>query len=322
MNALLDFLLLPVLFFIGLVTAYQDFKEGKIRNKWVIFGLVWGVGIYFLFLIWALAVPYLSQIFSKQFVFILPSYIFKVFINSAIALIVGYLLWYFDLWSAGDAKLFFVFSLLLPLKYSWRTVLPYFPSFVLLINTFIPALLFLISQNLFYFLKSASIFKIMNFWKSNLLKLKTNYRSFLKTFLGFFLIFMIFQIIKLELKILINNYWQGIVFLLITLARKSLNKVFKKNWLLILLSLSLIFYLSLSCLFYSQPIFSKIALLIKDSFFFMIVFTIISMLISAVEGGQKKHLPFAVWMLIGVILTIILQGSLLHLVIPPLLLGS
>jgi hypothetical protein len=162
----------------------------------------------------------------------------------------------------------------------------------------------------------------MNFWKSNLLKLKTNYRSFLKTFLGFFLIFMIFQIIKLELKILINNYWQGIVFLLITLARKSLNKVFKKNWLLILLSLSLIFYLSLSCLFYSQPIFSKIALLIKDSFFFMIVFTIISMLISAVEGGQKKHLPFAVWMLIGVILTIILQGSLLHLVIPPLLLGS
>jgi hypothetical protein len=311
LNYLLDYLFLPALFFIGLVTAYQDFKEGKIRNKWIVLGLIWGLGIYFLLLIWALVVPYLYQIFSKPFTFVLPSYIFKVFINSTIALIVGYLLWYFDLWSAGDAKLFFIFSLLLPLKYYWRTALPYFPSFVLLVNTFLPALLFLMCQNTFYFLKSLSIAKIINLGKLNLSKLKTNYRSFLKTFLGFFLLFMVFRIIKLELKNLIAGYWQGIIFLLITLARKSLNKAFKKNWFLSLFCLGSIFYLMFGYLFYSQAILSKIALLVKDSFFFMVIFTVILMSVSAIEEGQKKHLPFAVWMLLGIIITVILKGSLL-----------
>lgn len=311
MNAPLDFLFLPILFFIGLVTAYQDFKASKIRNKWIVLGLIWGLGIYFLLLIWALAIPYLFQIFSKQFVFILPSYIFRVFINSAIALIVGYLLWYFDLWSAGDAKLFFVFSLLLPLEYYWRAALPYFPSFALLINVFIPALLFLICQNTFYFFKSLSIAKFVNFLRSNLLKFKTNFRSYLKTFLGFFLIFIIFLIIKFEAKNLISGYWQGIIFLLITLVRKFLNKLFEKGWFLSLLCLGLIFYLMFGYLFYSQAILSKIALLVKGSFFFMAIFIIISILLSAAEEGQKKHLPFAVWMLLGIIITIILKGSLL-----------
>jgi len=131
LDYLFDFLLLPVLFFIGLVTSYQDFRYGKIKNKWTILGMAWGLGIYILCIIWALIFPYLSQIFPKISFFILPSYILKVFINSAFALIVGYLLWSFDFWSAGDAKLFLVFSLLLPLKYYWKSALPYFPSFAL-----------------------------------------------------------------------------------------------------------------------------------------------------------------------------------------------
>lgn len=316
LNYLFDFLFLPVIFFIGLITSYQDFKEGKIKNKWIILGLVWGLGIYILFLIWALAVPYLSQIYSKQFTFILPSYILKVFINSVIALIIGYLLWYFNLWSAGDAKLFFVFSLLLPLKYYWRTSLPYFPSFALLINIFIPLLLFLMGQNLFYFLKTISTSKITGFFGGNLLKFKTNYPLYLKEFLGFLLIFAIFQIIKYELGSWLGRFgqWQTLAFLLVMAARKPLRRVFKKTWVLTLIFLLIIFYLTVGQLFYSHGILSKVFSLIKNSVLFMLIFIIFSALLSYIQEEKKKHLPFAAWALVGVLLTIVLKGSLISLI--------
>jgi Flp pilus assembly protein protease CpaA len=206
---ILNYLFLPMIFLIGLITSYQDFRYGKIKNKWIILGLAWGLGIYLFFLIWGLAIePIISF-----------SYIFNVFVNGFIALIVGYLLWYFNFWSAGDAKLFALFAFLLPLEYYWRTVLPYFPSFVLLINIFIPVLVFYLIK---YFV----------------------------------------PLVKL-------------------LTKKSLSKNFQE-WL----------------------IEKKITL----EFYF--------------KKTQDQNKPFAVWMLIGVILTIILEGSFLSLIILPLLFGA
>lgn len=310
---LLDFLFLPILFFIGFITSYQDFKEGKIKNKWIILGLVWGLGIYFLLLIWALIAPYLSQIFSKEFIFILPSYILKVFINSALALIVGYLLWYFNFWSAGDAKLFFIFSLLLPLKYYWQSALPYFPSFALLINIFILVLIFLMGQNIFYFLKSISLSKISvsKAVSLNYAKFKTNYLTYLKTFFGFFLIFIVFQIIKIELDNFIGkaSWWSASLMLLLVIVRKPFNKVFQKNWFLILSFLGLVFYLNSP---YSHFSLLDFPALIKNSLFFMAIFVIISLLTSMFEESQKKHLPFAIWVMLGTLITIIIKGSLIN----------
>ena len=319
-----DYLFLPVLFFIGLIISYQDFKEGKIRNKWIILGLVWSLGIYILFLVWALLAPYLSQIYSREFTFVLPSYILKVFINSAIALVVGYLFWYFDLWSAGDAKLFFVFSLLLPLKYYWRTTLPYFPSFTLLINIFIPILLFLIGQDLFRLFKKIFPLKnISQIIKNNFLKLrkqlKTNYYIYSKTIFGFFLIFMGFRIIRLELSNWLNQYswWSVAIVLLLVLVRQSLKKVFQKKWFLILFCLVIIFYLGIGYFFYAQGILTKLNFLIKGSLFFMIIFALVLVLVSRIEEGQKKHLPFAIWVLIGTLITMALKGSLIFWLLNP-----
>ena len=42
---LIDILFLPVIFFIGLVTSWEDFCFGKIKNKWIILGLVYGITI-------------------------------------------------------------------------------------------------------------------------------------------------------------------------------------------------------------------------------------------------------------------------------------
>jgi hypothetical protein len=49
-------------------------------------------------------------------------------------------MWHWNAWSAGDAKLFALFSFLLPLRFYSNTYLSYFPSFALLINIFVIAL--------------------------------------------------------------------------------------------------------------------------------------------------------------------------------------
>jgi len=306
---LLDYLLLPAIFLIGLVTSYQDCKEGKIKNKWIVLGLVWGLGIYFLFLIFGL----LSF-----------SYVFKVLINSIIALIFGYILWYFNLWSAGDAKLFFIFSLLLPLEYYWRSALPYFPSFVLLINIFIPILLFLICQNLVYFFKKALAFgEIRPTLEEKFLKLKNqlkaNYLSYSKIGFGFLLIFLLFQLINFEFANRFSQLgsWSAVIFLLIIVFRKFLSQILKKNWFLVLVLLGIIFYGVAGQIFYSQEMLPRILLLVKGSILFMFIFIIISALLSYIPEEQKKHLPFAIWILIGTLITIILKGSLVSFFLNP-----
>ncbi|MBU2634963.1 hypothetical protein KJ841_00605, partial [Patescibacteria group bacterium] len=66
---ILDYLFLPLLFFIGLITSYQDFKEGKIKNKWIILGLIWGLGVYLLFLIFgSLSFYYVSKVLINSII--------------------------------------------------------------------------------------------------------------------------------------------------------------------------------------------------------------------------------------------------------------
>ncbi|HLD87276.1 MAG TPA: prepilin peptidase [Candidatus Nanoarchaeia archaeon] len=92
---------LPMLLFLGGVASYEDIREGKIRNKWILLGLCYGTIVYVYLLI---ANPPLLNIHE-----LLP-----VLINAFLALCMGFLLWHLGLWSAGDAKLFFVLAFLLP----------------------------------------------------------------------------------------------------------------------------------------------------------------------------------------------------------------
>ncbi len=308
---LLDLLFLPVLFFIGIITSYEDLKEGKIKNKWIVFGLSWALTIYCLLLILAL----ILKRFSLNFSIISPFYIFKVLINSSIAFISGYLLWYFNLWSAGDAKLFFVFSLLLPLKYYWKSTLPYFYSFTLLINTFVLALSFLLIQNLLSlrklilsFLKSTNLETVK---KSFTQHFKKNYIEYLKEGGSFLLIFTIFQLIWSEFGNLTAEKKGPLVFLLfLIILRKMLKLIFKNIWLLILITLIFLgIFLFLNN--FKQNFFYNVLFSLKTSIFYTFLFFIFSSLLSGEE--EKKH-PFAIWLFGGVLITIFLKGSFLSLI--------
>jgi len=147
------FLLIPI-FVIGLITSFEDFKYGKIKNKWIKIGFLWGLVIFTLYISWNFFFLFLQYLqITPVSVFLLRfSYLGEVILNTGIALIIGFLMWRWNTWSAGDAKLFILFSFLLPLKFYSNTYLSYFPSFAFLINIFVIALgIFLIILNWTFF---------------------------------------------------------------------------------------------------------------------------------------------------------------------------
>ncbi|MFW6025218.1 MAG: prepilin peptidase [Candidatus Woesearchaeota archaeon] len=128
------------LFIIGLYGGYIDIKKGIIPNKLILIGFLWGVVLY--------STLFLLNIFSLQneaFFAILP----KVLINSTLGLLVGYLLWYSGFWSAGDGKIFALYSFLIPLEFYSESYIDYFPSFVVLVNLFVPLIILIGLKALF-----------------------------------------------------------------------------------------------------------------------------------------------------------------------------
>jgi len=105
---------------LGFVTSYTDLKKGLIQNKFVF--------------------PAIALAFVLNF---LNGFSFYGFLlNGFLAFLFGLLLWLASLWSAGDAKLFLAFALLFPMSfYDSGTV---FPAFSILVNSFVPAFVFLL----------------------------------------------------------------------------------------------------------------------------------------------------------------------------------
>lgn len=132
-----DLIFLVPLFFIGTICALTDIKYGKIKNKWIGWGLVWA-----LFLYSYMAVDIILSLPETQN---LP-HLFSTLLNGVLAAIVSFLMWRFKLWAAGDAKLFTFFALLIPLKFYSSSYIDYFPSFNLIVNTFFLIILFLIAE--------------------------------------------------------------------------------------------------------------------------------------------------------------------------------
>ncbi|MBI2134884.1 hypothetical protein HYU09_02760 [Candidatus Woesearchaeota archaeon] len=135
----LTMLLLPALLFVGIVTSYEDIKIGKIRNKWIILALVYSLAAVLL----TIVLLYMQNEPISSF------YIKQYFTNMAFALFVGLLIWLSNLWSAGDAKLFLAYAALIPLSFYQFGYINYFPSFIVMINTFTPFLIFYLYRILF-----------------------------------------------------------------------------------------------------------------------------------------------------------------------------
>jgi len=88
---------LPMILFLGAVTSYEDIKQGKIRNKWILIAFAYAL-LANILIFWVLAnspaqAPRLA-------------YFIELGITVAISLLLGFIMWWIGLWTAGDAKLF------------------------------------------------------------------------------------------------------------------------------------------------------------------------------------------------------------------------
>ena len=118
---------LPMIFFLGIVTSYEDIKYGKIRNKWILLAIFYTIVMNaMLFLL-----GYNNFDYSIRFL-----------TNGILSLLIGFMIWYANLWTAGDAKLFFAYSLLISPAATLKSI--NFAFIDILINTFVPASAFLL----------------------------------------------------------------------------------------------------------------------------------------------------------------------------------
>ena len=127
-STILRCLFLVPLLVIGGITSYSDIKYGKIKNIHLFWGFLYTLFLYFFLILYS---HFIIHQFSNL------KYLAELLLNGSIAFIIGYLLWRFNLWAAGDAKLFLIYSLLIPLEFYSKNYISYFPSAMLLIDTFI-----------------------------------------------------------------------------------------------------------------------------------------------------------------------------------------
>lgn len=195
----MDFFFLSILSIIGLVVSYEDIKMGKVRNKLILMGFIAGLLGYLLLITAAL--------FSSKVDFI---YFKKVLINICISWAISFFIWYVGLWPAGDAKLFILFSFLIPLKY-YGDNLPIhsFPSFGLFVNIFISVLIFILPNILFRIILIPFNF-ILNFKKHRevlidkflewIKKINENKSTYMQLLLVYFFVFQWFYLFRLYLS--------------------------------------------------------------------------------------------------------------------------
>jgi len=124
------FYFLPVIIALGVITSYEDLKFGKIKNRWITLTVLSSIIINS------------AIIYSVGNIY--KNYYYDLLVNIIISFVIAVLLFYFEVWSAGDGKLFFAYAILLPLTAYSKSYLPYFPSFALLVNIFVPYLFYVL----------------------------------------------------------------------------------------------------------------------------------------------------------------------------------
>lgn len=136
---MIELIFLPGILLLGIITSYEDLKHGKIRNKWVVLGLLYAVSANAFMYVWVIVQGGIPR----------TSYFIELASTAMFGLVLGYALWYVGFWTAGDAKLFFAYSALVPLSVYRYGHMQYFDSANILINTFVPFFAFYAAYLLF-----------------------------------------------------------------------------------------------------------------------------------------------------------------------------
>lgn len=280
-----EYFLVAVIFSVSLVILAEDWKTGKIRNKWLALGFVSGLFCYSLLAVWSF-VGYLGiTAFSHSFFYYPSRYFLVVAANFGLSVLVAFLFWQYRLWSAGDAKFFILLSFLFPLKYYSSGFLPYFPSSALLINIFMPIFLFLATGIIVdFFVNIATAFYkyrlafLSPYWEGFKVNLKNNARDKKKIFVftvSFTLTFIVIPLIRNQITPLATSIFKSslIIFagfyFLHSYAYEFIREYVKKKWFLISGAGFIFFYFAAGYLYFYESLALSFVSTLKGSLGFM-----------------------------------------------------
>ena len=286
---------------LGIITSYEDIKYGKIRNRWILIALAYSVILLLCLIIFG--------VLKRE-------YLINALINSGIVLLTGFIIWKIKLWSAGDAKLFFAYSLLIPLGSYSIGYFTWFPSIVLLINTFIPVFVFYLAVLLF---RTSWNEKKQGWFKTN------NFNKMFVLFLSLFSLSWIFNFLNISID-------PATKFMILFMGVVLVEKIIKKKWVFLIAFISVLRLIFDKSVYTMQFLKTFLLLFI----FFMIIRYIVSGLgefaftksigikdlkqgmIVAEENNEKSKktikihetLPFAPFIFAGALLVLLLKKDI------------
>jgi hypothetical protein len=204
---------LPAILLFAFITSYEDIKEGKIKNKWIILSLIYAFLVYAVFF-------FMNKIDID--------YIAKILLTIIISGILGFIFWLSKIWSAADGKLFLAYSALIPLAEYSNNYVPYFPSSLLLINTFAP----------FFLFASFKLIFLENFSEKLKCLKRIKYSELLMAFLN---VFLMMGLSKVMMSLIgVNNFIVNFVFMAVLFI--AFGKLLNKIWILGILCLARIIW--------------------------------------------------------------------------------
>lgn len=228
--SIIDILFLPVIFLLGIVTSYEDIKYGKIRNKWIFWGFLYWLVLFCAFFLWNF---YFDSIFSyfsdniklTSLIQFEHDYLIAVVVNGFVALFFVFVLWEFGIIAAGDAKLFWLYSLLVPFTYYWKTYLYFFPSLILFFNTFVVIVVYLFVVSVLSYLQDnkgrykESILNKLTDIKRKFKSGKLGYKVIIGPVIGFLAVMITINLIANHFSIEIKNLPAYVVIILFYFRR-------------------------------------------------------------------------------------------------------
>lgn len=232
MEGLIQYAILLPIFYLGVVSSIEDFRYGKIYKRHISLGL-WVGGAWYLML-GAFLILFLDD--KSFFLNILP----RILAAVLVAFLISGVMWWFDVWSAADAKLFTVYILLLPPAVTLGGETQTFFSLVLLVNVYTAAFAIISIDFLIRFTarlhdrwrwyRQAETAERREAMTGLMAAMRSGLPGWIKSLLGFSLILIVVRI----LRSLVREELAGVIdiddtllFLLLFLAFKPLHAAFQ-----------------------------------------------------------------------------------------------
>lgn len=139
--------LFVLIFMLGICTSITDILKKKIYNKTLIFFSLTGLIIQ--------AIYFISISSNQSFSYKLHQYI----INTVLTLIISFVMYYYNIWAAGDAKLFMVLMLTFPQDYRVTNMNIFFMTLIFIFSI---AFVYVVIDSLLHLYKNFMDKKFLN----------------------------------------------------------------------------------------------------------------------------------------------------------------